>query len=182
MQHRYDKTLSNYFKYDPESPSFLRWISTTTRSVRVGDVAGTISGDYWNVKLFGKSLKAHKIVWALHNNFANQDGMEIDHEDGNTFNNRFDNLRLITRTVNMRNSALRENNSSGTCGVRHRIDVDGKSRYIAHWRDLSNKQCSKSFSVESFGTNAEKLAIEYRSDRIKELNILGAGYTERHGI
>jgi hypothetical protein len=41
----------------------------------------------------------------------------IDHEDGNGLNNRWENLRDVTRLENMRNRRKYKNNTSGVVGV-----------------------------------------------------------------
>jgi hypothetical protein len=45
------------------------------------------------------------------------DGMDVDHIDGDTLNNRRANLRLASRAENGRNQGLRRNNTSGFKGV-----------------------------------------------------------------
>lgn len=181
--HRYDKHLNRFFYYDESSDSFLKWRVSTSRSVIPNSDAGTFDGKYWNVKLHGKLLKVHKVIWALHNKFQDQTGMEIDHFDGDTTNNNESNLRLVTRKINMRNRNISESaNTSGVCGVRQRIDINGSVRYIAFWMDLKGNHRSKTFSVKKYGdTRAIELAIQYRNSQIELLNNDGAGYTERHG-
>jgi hypothetical protein len=183
MNNRYGEYLKSYLEYDETSPSCLRWIKSTTRSVVVGGAAGHYDGSYWNLKLHGKLLKAHKVVWALHNEFKDQTRMEIDHRDGDTNNNKSSNLRLVMRKTNMQNRRLNTSNTFGNCGVRCRVDDDGSIRYIAYWREVCGKQRSKTFSVNKLGDSiAKESAIMFRNNQIERLNAEGADYTERHGV
>lgn len=181
MTHRYGDHLSYYFEYDENSPSHLRWKVSTTRSVEVGDVAGTFDGSYWNVKLKGKCLKVHKVIWALYNDFIDQTDLEIDHKDGYTSNNKHTNLRLVNRPLNMRNRKMSARNCSGKFGVRERTDESGSVRYISFWCEIDGIQKSKSFSIKKYGERSLELATKHRDNQIERLNKSGAGYTNRHG-
>ncbi len=44
-------------------------------------------------------------------------GVEVDHIDGDPTNDRLDNLRLVTRSLNHRNKKMQRNNTSGYTGV-----------------------------------------------------------------
>lgn len=68
-----------------------------------------------------KSLKAHRIIWAM---AYNEWPDELDHINGDRCDNRLSNLRPVTRQENCRNRAKSSRNSSGVVGVlwapRHR--------------------------------------------------------------
>ena len=187
--YKYGEHLKDFFYYDEDSPSGLRWkkIYKKGSNVKVGDVVGHCDQGYWKVRGLGLNLKAHKIVWALHNEFKNQDGMHIDHIDGNPSNNKIENLRLVPLEINARNKPMMKSNTSGIHGVCFQT-VRTKSgnyvdRYVAGWRGLDGKPKTKTFSVNVYGQElAEFLATEYRQHQIDLLNLMGAGYTERHGV
>jgi len=69
------------------------------------------------VKLgFGpKKHYEHRLVWIWHNGKI-EDGLFIDHIDGDRANNRIENLRLATKGQNMSNRKLGRNNTSGFVG------------------------------------------------------------------
>lgn len=186
--YKYGEHLTQFFAYDAESPSGLRWIRVYGKgsNVKIGDIVGSNDKGYWRVHALGDHYKAHKIVWALHNNFQNQDGLHIDHIDGNPSNNKIENLRLVDPVINARNKPMMKSNKSGIHGVcfqtvrtRNGNYVD---RYVAGWRDLNGNPRTKCFSVNVYGDElAEFLATEYRQHQIDLLNLMNAGYTERHG-
>jgi hypothetical protein len=186
--YKYGEYLSEFFYYDESSPSGLRWkkIYKKGSTIKIGDIVGSNDGGYWRVHALGTHYKAHKIVWALLNNFENQDGLHIDHIDGNPSNNKIDNLRLVEHTLNARNKPKMKSNTSGIHGVCFQT-VKTKAgnyveRYVAGWRDLTGKPRTKCFSVNKYGAElAEFLAQEYREHQIMLLNLMGAGYTDRHG-
>lgn len=187
-EYKYGSYLAEFFYYDEASPSGLRWkrVYNKSSTVKIGDVVGSNDKGYWRVHALGGHYKAHKIVWALNNNFQNQDGLHIDHIDGNPSNNCIENLRLVEHTLNARNKPMMKSNTSGIHGVCFQT-VRTKAgnyvdRYVAAWRDLEGNPKTKCFSVNKYGKElAEFLAEEYRLSQIELLNLAGAGYSARHG-
>lgn len=126
-----------------------------------------------------KYKRLHRAVWEWHNGEI-QEGMQIDHLDRDKSNNRIENLRLVSHTVNGRNVSLSSRNNTGYMGVRYRDRGNGS--FIAFWNDDVGKLKDKSFSVKKYGYDkAKQLAIEYREKMIEELNGRGFGYTSHHG-
>ena len=63
-----------------------------------------------------RTIEAHRLVWYLnHGNIPSN--LEVDHIDRNRDNNRIDNLRLVTRVENMRNTGPRKGSKSKYKGV-----------------------------------------------------------------
>lgn len=109
--------LSEYFSYDPNSPSFLRWKINLGRRVKAGDPAGCVgSYGYYRTKLHGKLMLAHRIVWQLHNGEIPH-GMQVDHIDGVRVNNDIENLRLASVSENLQNQKRSSKNTTGIKGL-----------------------------------------------------------------
>lgn len=195
MQVEMTKRLEDLFYYDETSYSCLRrktdWVSGKggcTVRAKAGDATGSLSSTnvkYYDVYDGSRLVRAHVVIWKLLKGEI-PDGYVVDHIDGNSLNNKIDNLRLVTDALNSRNQKQRETNKSGVNGVHLKCDNrDGKLyyRWIAQWNTLDSKRQQKSFSVNKYGFDeAFKMATEYRAKMIEELNLQGAGYTSDHGI
>lgn len=62
--------------------------------------------NYIRVRRNGREYRAHRLIWEMFNGPI-PDDMLIDHIDGDTLNNRIENLRLATRQQNNANSISR---------------------------------------------------------------------------
>jgi len=173
--------------YDPTSPSGLRWASDRRagRDYRIlkmskDSVAGCKQERYYFVRIGGRLYLAHVVVWELHNG-TKPSWMTIDHEDGDSFNNKIENLVLKTRAANLRNRSKPVNNSSGVTGVNVHRRNGVPVAYRAQWKDDDGAHM-ESFSVAKYGEDlARHMAISRRQSAITTLNANGAGYTDRHG-
>lgn len=102
----------------------------------------------------------------------------IDHLNGDGFDNRLENIRAVTKTLNQRNQRKRKENESGVCGV---YELKMQCIWRASWRDLAGKIHTRNFSIRKFGEKAFEMAVAARIAAIDHLNQQGAGYTARHG-
>tara|TARA_R110000868_G_scaffold400521_1_gene675110 strand:- start:341 stop:850 length:510 start_codon:yes stop_codon:yes gene_type:complete len=85
--------------------------------VAVGDAVGWKNGNgYLVTSLMNKKYIVHRLIWEMFKGSV-PEGKEIDHIDGDRQNNKIENLRIVTRQENMRNSKIRKDNSSGGVGV-----------------------------------------------------------------
>jgi HNH endonuclease/AP2 domain len=192
-KHKYDEDWHSLFLYDETSPSCLRWKQDRFRGahkkqkfISAGDVVGSLNplDGYWHVHTLGSVYNAHNIVWTMFNGV--QGDLFIDHKNNNPADTRITNLRLVDAPRNARNCKKGSNNISGINGVFYR---EIKSRHgngkhndywFAVWTNVIQK--SKAFSIKKLGyEEAFRLACDYRSKMIAELNKQGAGYTENHG-
>lgn len=88
--------VANRYTYDPINGGLINnKTGMQNKSVASG-------GKYKVIMLLGRSTYVHRIVWMMHNNWEEPSGV-IDHINGNSLDNRIENLRNVTHTENMAN-------------------------------------------------------------------------------
>lgn len=120
------KELTDRLNYDPTTGIFTWKQDGYNRVVKAGDVAGFDKcNGYWQLCLNKVKYNAHRVAWFyVHGEWPEND---IDHINGNRGDNRIDNLRSVTRSVNLQN--LRGPRKIGTSGY---LGVTQKgSRFLA---------------------------------------------------
>ncbi len=187
----YNLDWSKYFSVDWSSPSGLVWNAPqyfrgTPNYSRVGQPVGSIgktkTREYWSVGLSEDWVRStyllHRIVWVMVHGYVDPEN-DIDHIDGNGLNNKIENLRECSKSINNRNAKKRIDNKSGTSGISYQT-----TRTSEGWKavivGLEGEKYSKYYSVLKYGDSAKDLAIEWR--KLKMIELDNAGYTENHGV
>lgn len=144
--------LKDLLYYDETSPSGLRWLISRGR-VKAGSVAGSLyNTGYWVVNTGGKGICAHRIILHILSDFDINSQLDVDHIDRSPSNNKFNNLRIVSHSLNMRNMGLRKLNRSGVSGVRWDnqrmkwfvdISVDNHSTFIGRFDSLFEACCAR---------------------------------------
>ena len=131
-------------------------------SMKTGQPLTKRAQRYAQLRIDNTSYVVHRVVWYLCN--GSWPTMEIDHKDGDTFNNRISNLRLAGMTHNAQNRrAAHKNNKLGVMGVhlhkpgvyRAVIMVNGENRNLglyksaeaAHFAYLEAKRENHEFNT-----------------------------------
>jgi len=107
--------------------------------------------------------------------FSYEDGLVSDHINNKRYDNRIDNIRIVTYRDNNRNSTKHKNSSSGKQGVSRFIQNNRNSHY---WRvmikDNDNKLIQKVFSIKKLGdAEAKRQAIECRKQLEVQYGYIG---------
>lgn len=112
---------------------------------RVGQVVGTNNGcGYLSFSLNRKRQKNHRIIFLYHRGYLPEC---IDHIDGDSLNNRIENLRACTMSENQYNRKMNKNNKSGIKGVGWakregkwvaRIQVNKKQKHVGFFNNLND--------------------------------------------
>lgn len=108
-----------------------------------------------SVTIEGKTfcIKSHRLAWFIV--YGSVPDGDIDHIDGNTLNNRIDNLRDVTKSINQRNSKMQANNASGVTGVswhkrtemwEARASVKGIRKYVGSFNSIDEA----AFAIKTF--------------------------------
>ena len=98
---------------------------------------------YRRGSIFGVGFSAQRVIWA---HFTGEwPTFEVDHQDRDSLNNRWTNLRHATPSQNSCNKGLRSDNSSGVKGVSYHkktgkwqvnITVQGRTSYLGLFKDI----------------------------------------------
>ena len=119
----------------------------------------------WSVNDGYASTNVNKSTKQWHQLFFNYEaGLVADHINNRRYDNRIDNIRIVTPGDNNRNRTKRSDNTSGKQGVGRETD---KRVNLHYWKvqiqDNTGKTISKRFSIKKLGdAEAKRQAIEYR--------------------
>jgi hypothetical protein len=144
----------------------IRWCIRNDRGrndyVQTTKYLGKINNKYKNV-----TIQMHRLILDI------SDSRKIDHKNGNTLDNRKENLRIATSRKNNTNlHKLKSNNTSGFRGVIKRHDYIDKIT----WRARINLPNGRKKSLGEFSTPEEaakafdKAALEIYGDFCGQLN------------
>ena len=101
----------------------------------------------------GKRIRMHRLL------FDNCDGMEIDHINHDTTDNRRSNLRVVSHSQNNTNKGLRKHNTSGCTGVSwhskreqwySRISVNKKTIFLGWFNDYDEAVKARKEAEEKY--------------------------------
>lgn len=134
--------LHELLSYDPLTGVFV-WRFTRARGAKAGGEAGNVAEDgYRRVRLMQKYYLAHRLAWFYVT--GRWPEFEIDHRNGNGLDNRWENLRDATPTINQQNHRQPgKANTSGFLGAslnkrsglwRAKIRVHGKDVALGYFK------------------------------------------------
>lgn len=91
---------------------------------KAGVVAGQMNDHgYIIVGVMRRMVRAHRLAWFVMTGEWPPKGFEIDHINGVRDDNRWRNLRLVSRSQNNMNAKVRRNSTTGVAGVYQRKDT-----------------------------------------------------------
>lgn len=130
---------------------------------RGGRLAGSVAGWvttcngrlYKKININRKTMYVHQIIFLMHYGYMPDC---IDHVDGDSLNNRIENLREATQSQNMGNSRMKNTNTSGYKGVTFRKDTKKWSAGImVNGKHISlGSYLSKEDAANAYANGAKK--------------------------
>ncbi len=126
--------LKQQLEYSPDTGNFTWRIRKRRRSgfTKIGQSAGHFKEGYLRIIVDAKSYRAHRLAWVFMTGSLPPLKYEIDHINGVRADNRWCNLRMVTRTQGNMNRKKFKNNTSGFKGVSF-------NRVLNKWRAGINK-------------------------------------------
>lgn len=148
--------LSEILSYCPKT-GILRWKVARGRCA-AGTVAGYDTGrGYIGIRVNGRCCYAHRVAFEL---MTGRSPEFVDHINGVRTDNRWANLREVSRSGNGMNMKTPVTNQSGVIGVfwnkckgkwTAKIKVQQKTRHIGHFDDLSAAVAARKAAERDLG-------------------------------
>lgn len=143
------KELKELFHYNPETGIFTRRASVSWNTKR-GDIVSGVSNGYLRVNIGGKQYYCHQLAVLYMTGGLPED--DVDHINHLKTDNRWSNLRAVTRSENLKNCSLGKNNKHGVTGVhihapkpvwRAAISVNKKQIFLGQYSDFFEACCAR---------------------------------------
>jgi hypothetical protein len=93
--------LKKCLLYNPASGA-VTWLVQRSNNVKIGGNAGSKAHNgYIKMSFMGKTLSVHRVAWLLH--YGSWPSLCIDHINGDRADNRIENLRDVSLSINAMN-------------------------------------------------------------------------------
>lgn len=149
--------LKSILHYDPDTGILTR-LTDTTRG-KAGDIAGDqMPNGYWRVYISPSRWYVHRLAFIYMT--GSEPPEDVDHINGDTSDNRWDNLRCVSRQENLVNSKRSKANTSGVTGVswfretdqwRAQIYCKGRRYSLGLFTDWFDAVCARKAAEISHG-------------------------------
>lgn len=128
----FDEAVAYNYRYDPETGKFYN---------KRGKEVGSYTRVYGRIEFRKKHITLSRLAVFLMKGYWPEG--EVDHENLNTHDDRWDNLREATRTQNAQNKGVRHTNKTGYKGVHNNgwsfvasIQTNKKRKYLGSFKTL----------------------------------------------
>lgn len=171
--------LKQLFEYSPNTGYFTYKVRTGGNNYTGKVVEGGSSKPYIQIQIGGIFYSVHRLAFLY---MLNELPEEVDHIDGNTRNNTWNNLRKADRQENRCNTKLPRNNLAGVKGISwsgYKHYKNSRQQYTAKVGYGFGKYATKSFSVSKYGT--KELALVAATSWVMETRQQLHGEFTNHG-
>lgn len=110
------RRLKDALHYNPETGVWA-WLISTARRIEIGDIAGHINAKdgYRRIKIDGSLYLSNRLSFFYMEGYFPEN--DVDHINRIRHDDKWLNLREVSRQVNIRNCGIRKTNKSGVKGV-----------------------------------------------------------------
>lgn len=163
--------LRECLSYDPKT-GVLTWLvrplshfpSVRIRNSTNANFAGNPACHYINGHgyrmgcIFQRKVAAHRAAFALMNGYWPE--TDIDHINGDRADNRWSNLRVVSRVANSQNARRSKRNKSGATGVRWSeagrrwvayIRAEGKNLHLGSFKEIGGAIAARQSAEAQYG-------------------------------
>lgn len=153
------KEVKKLFYYDFCTGNLYWRVDRGPNKVK-GNIAGSLNkSGYIRIKINDSSYSAHRIIWLYVYGKLNEN-LQIDHKDGNRSNNKLDNLREVTQSINQQNQRRHKIGKSGYLGVYYmptknkykaEINQNGKRIYLGLYSTIEEAILFRKIAEKEYG-------------------------------
>jgi hypothetical protein len=170
--HKYKNTLLEEFYLGEDDLTIYRAKDGYHGRFKKGDVAKTYQSgslknfyDMVHIPKTRKSIKVAYLLCLLRNTPLPKNPV-IDHINGDTTDNRRENLRIVNQQINSCNRCKRSDNTSGITGI--------------HWSEYHQHYVIRK-TVKGKRLSRSRKTLQEAKQVLKELHNMDRTYTKRHG-
>lgn len=154
------ETVKTFFHYDPETGEFIRRMFIDNQGnlyPRSSPVRSKHQSGYYIASIEGKRYRVHHLIF-IYMVGKPPEGF-VDHVNGNRTDNRWGNLRVVTRQGNQKNQGVRKDCSSGRTGVywykplmkyQAQITICGKRVHLGYYSDFESAVLARRAAEDRF--------------------------------
>lgn len=142
--------LKSLLTYDPNTGELRNRVHRNPRAPK-GARAGSLTTDgYISVAIYGRRYQAHRLIWLYMT--GEWPSLEIDHINRDRRDNRWENLRVVSRLHNSWNTSGHAKAKSGIKGVAYvsrsgkwqvQMRVRGQTHYIGVYSTIEEAACAR---------------------------------------
>lgn len=151
--------VRSLLSYDPLTGIFTWKVRMSPKAPAGGEAGTTLEDGYIAIRIEGKGYKAHILAVLIMTGEWPIDGVDVDHEDRVRSNNRWKNLRQLTKAENLQNhGGPNKNSTTGIRGVSFAWYTPRKKPWIGSV-SINRKSVAKHFATKD---EAEEWVVSTR--------------------
>ena len=160
--------LASYITYEETSGLFI-WHTPLNKKFKKGDIAGSKRiKEYVNFKFKGRQIHGHRLAFIAKKGYLPK---LVDHKDQNKSNNKWDNLREASHSINSFNTGIKKSNSSGCTGVHFNkirnkwiatIGIKKRSVWLGQFNDFKKAVQARTLAENKYAFYINKIPVTGR--------------------